>query len=238
MKDMKWIKQGKFAHRGLHDEKLPENSLGAFKNAISHNYDIELDIRMTQDNQIVVVHDSNLKRLCNKNVIIEKTKYSEIKKLTLLETDEKIPLLTDVLDILPRSTNLLIELKSSKKYKVMINKLIDIMGSYSNKYAIHSFDPRILIRFKKVNPLIIRGQISKKYSCIKLVYGPLLTHLAFNIFSRPDFINYNIKNLPKKQLDRLKNKGILILSYTARTEHEYSFVKDRYDNAVFEKIRP
>jgi len=238
MKDMKWIKDGKFAHRGLHDDHFPENSMGAFKNAILNNYDIELDIRMTKDNNIVVIHDSNLKRLCSKNIRVEESNYNEIKNLKLLNKEENIPLLEDVLDNLPKDTNLLIELKSSKKYKRMIDNFLIVMSKYPNKYAIHSFDPRILIRFKKINPEIIRGQISKKYSCIKLIYGPLLTHLAFNIFSKPDFINYNIKNLPKKQLDRLKSKGTLILSYTARTEKEYNFVKEKYDNAVFEKIRP
>ena len=59
------------AHRGVHDNKnTPENSLKAFYKALIEKYPIELDIQLTKDNEIVVFHDKNLKRMTgvDKNV--------------------------------------------------------------------------------------------------------------------------------------------------------------------------
>ena len=55
-----WIVKTPIAHRGLHDDNKPENSLSAFKNAIKHGYAIEIDLQMTKDNKIVVFHDDTL----------------------------------------------------------------------------------------------------------------------------------------------------------------------------------
>ena len=54
-----------YAHRGLHDNisDAPENSLAAFQKAVDAGYGIELDVQMTADGKVVVVHDFNLKRI-------------------------------------------------------------------------------------------------------------------------------------------------------------------------------
>ena len=67
---MKLFKNRFIAHRGLHKNKIiPENSMLAFKAAIEKNYAIEFDINITKDNQIVVFHDDDLNRLCNKKEV-------------------------------------------------------------------------------------------------------------------------------------------------------------------------
>ena len=91
------------AHRGLHDEKIPENSMKAFSKAIKNNYVIELDIHLLKDNNVVVFHDDNLKRMTNKNINIKDMTYEEIKKINLKQTDEKIPLLKDVLKLVDKN---------------------------------------------------------------------------------------------------------------------------------------
>ena len=58
-----WLKENIIAHRGIHDNKVLENSLLSFKLAIDKNYIIELDVRLTKDNKVIVYHDSILKRL-------------------------------------------------------------------------------------------------------------------------------------------------------------------------------
>ena len=54
-----WLACRPIAHRGLHDEKYPENSLPAFIAAAENNYPIELDVQLSADDVIVVFHDSN-----------------------------------------------------------------------------------------------------------------------------------------------------------------------------------
>ena len=75
----------KYAHRGLHDLSLPENSLPAFVAAVEQGFGIELDVRLTRDEVMVVFHDDNLRRMCNKDVRVASVSYAELCEYTLLD---------------------------------------------------------------------------------------------------------------------------------------------------------
>ena len=51
-----------YAHRGLHDDEKPENSLAAYKAALDKGYGIEFDVHLLKDGSLAVMHDSDLKR--------------------------------------------------------------------------------------------------------------------------------------------------------------------------------
>lgn len=239
MKDMNWVISGTFAHRGLHNEGIPENTIEAFQNAFQNNFDIELDIQMTKDDKIVVFHDKNLKRLCDVDFILEDMDYDEIKEYTILNSKQTIPLLEEVLYLIPSKTHLLIEFKPTKRHKKIVHDFLLLMEKFNHTYAIHSFDPRIVIDFKKVRPDIIRGFITENFSFKEYgIKGKISGKLLVLRNMKPDFINYGIKDLPYKKLDRLKKKGMVVLSYTARTQEQLDFVRNRYDNAVFEHFIP
>ena len=238
-KDMEWIRTGYFAHRGLHNGKdIPENTLLAFHTAIEHGYDLECDIQLTKDKKIVVFHDEYMKRLCNVDKRVQNEDYEDIKGYSILGTNETMPLLTDLLESIPKTTKLLIELKPHKNKKEVVSAFLELMENYSNTYAIHSFDPGIVYQFKKQNPTIIRGQIAEKFKGKKGILYRLAGLMIFNPITKPDWINYGIKDLPNKHCDRLKAKGLTILSYTARNEEEFKMVKKHYHNAVFEHFLP
>ena len=59
-----WLFKVPVAHRGLHDDELPENSMPAFAAAIEHGFNIEIDVHLSSDGHLVVFHDDNLKRVC------------------------------------------------------------------------------------------------------------------------------------------------------------------------------
>lgn len=237
MKDTKWLIDSLFAHRGLHNEVYPENTLGAFKHAVSKNYDLECDIQLTKDEKIVVFHDKNLKRLCNVDRVLEECTYLELQEFNIKGTEEKIPLLDEFLRVLPETTKLLIEFKPTSRHKRIVELFLKRMEHVPNMYAIHSFDPRILVDFRKLAPEVIRGFISENFSIKEYgLTGKMCGKLLFNKSTQPDFINYGLKDLPSKLLDKQKRKGRLVLSYTARTQKELDFVRDRYDNAVFENF--
>ena len=143
MKDLQWLKEAYFAHRGLHTSFIPENSLEAFSSAVSKEYDIELDIQITKDNKLIVIHDNNLLRLCNIDINVEETIYDDIKNYKLKASNSTIPLLLDVLNSLPKSTKLLIELKTSKKNKLMVSLLLDMITQYNfRNSSIHSCESK------------------------------------------------------------------------------------------------
>ncbi|AIO18519.1 cytoplasmic glycerophosphodiester phosphodiesterase [Candidatus Izimaplasma bacterium HR1] len=238
MKDLSWIRDGYFAHRGLHNKEIPENTMTAFSNAVSHGFDIELDIRMTKDKEIIVFHDSSLARLCGEEVKVDESNYSDIENIRVLNSDETIPLLKNVLTLLPNKTEYLIELKPSIHYKEFVKLFIELMSNYQIKYAIHSFDPRIVNEFRKQSPNIIRGQIASTFPNRKGLMRKAIKHLLTNIYTKPDFTNYNFKDLPRKKLDKLYKKGHMVISYVVRSKEDLAFVRKHYDNAVFENFIP
>ena len=65
MKDMQWLKETVFCHRGLHNNRdIPENSRAAFLRAAKSGMGSELDVYLTKDGRLIVHHDATLKRMC------------------------------------------------------------------------------------------------------------------------------------------------------------------------------
>jgi glycerophosphoryl diester phosphodiesterase len=238
MKNLEWIKTEYFAHRGLHNKVYPENTFGAFNNAVKHEFDIELDIRLSKDQQIVVFHDNNLQRLCGRDMNVSELNYEQLKTYLILKSNEKIPLLKQVLDTLPKETKYLIELKPVSKPKLFVSYFIELMKDYEITYAIHSFDPRIINEFRKQDDSIIRGQIASTFKEDSIFARLFVKNLHSNKITKPDFTNYRFEDLPSKKLDKLHKKGHVIISYVARNEKNLKFVRSRYDNAVFENFIP
>ncbi len=238
MKNTKWLKEGYFAHRGLHNKICPENTLLAFKHAVEHNFDLELDIQLTKDNLIVVCHDHTLTRLSGVDIKIGNVTYEELQKYKIRDTNETVPLFTDVLDMLPSSTKLLVELKKSNKNKLLVSLFLDTIKKYNFTYAVLSFDPRIVNLFRKNANDLIRGFIRKEKPTNSIILNFFLKVMPVIKVTKPDYIMHKLPDLPNKKVEKLIAKGIPILAYTARSKEELEYVKERYDNAVFEGFIP
>ena len=105
------------AHRGLFNNiNVPENSLLAFKLAVEKGYGIELDTQITKDDKIVVFHDGNLKRMTGVDKMLIDCTYEELQSYRLLDTDERIPLFSDVLKVLTEIKNT-VEMITTEKNK-------------------------------------------------------------------------------------------------------------------------
>ena len=59
---LKQLQKFSYAHRGLHGNGIPENSMAAFRAALEKGYGIELDIHLMADGELAVIHDTSLKR--------------------------------------------------------------------------------------------------------------------------------------------------------------------------------
>ena len=225
------------AHRGLFDrEKIPENSMLAFDKALEKGYSIEVDVNMTQDGYIVVFHDNSLKRMTGiKNDITTMT-LSEIKKLKLLGTENKIPTFEDVLLQVSGKVPILIEVKPNSKYKELMEKLINLLEKYNGKYSIQSFDPRIVYWLKKNTPQISRGQIaSKNIREVKSrILKILLGKMVFNVITKPNFVSYQYLSINEKFYKKQKNKGREVIAWTLKNKEDYEKIRDYCDMVVFE----
>jgi len=240
MKNLNFLKTWPIAHRGYHNVKYPENSLGAFKAAIKYNYAIELDITVLRDGTVICFHDKNFKRMTGLNKNVNEVTFDDIKNLKLNTSKETIPRFIDVLNYIDGKVPLLIEIKGHPGYKKAIHVIASMLNEYQGEYAIFSFNPKIVYWFKKHHPHIIRGQITSFFKEDKrqpklLKY--LMKSLFFNKFTKPDFISYNIDNLPNQYADKAKRAGLTVISYTAKTLNDYLKVKKDYDNVVFEGFK-
>lgn len=138
-------------HRGYHNSKDTENGLKAFENALNVQMAIELDVHLTKDDQLIVVHDSELERVTSKKGIVEDLTLKEIKDNYSLLDGEKLPTLKEVFDLVKERVPIVIELKVyNRNYKPLAKRLKQDLSQVKDKknFMLISFDPRALFPFK------------------------------------------------------------------------------------------
>jgi len=235
-----WLVTKYIAHRGLHTSEIPENSLGAFKNAIDHDYAIELDVHNLEDNTPVVFHDETLNRLTGQDGYIKKVKdVEELKKYNLLNTSEKIPTLQEVLDLVHGQVPILIEIKDYNLNGTFERSIYEVIKNYTGELAIMSFNPITLKWFRLNAPEIIRGQLSCYFKGEKLglIKKSLLKHMSLNKrVSQPQFIAYKYDEVPNRYVNKYKNLPLLV--WAVPSQQEYMKVAKYCDNIIFENFEP
>lgn len=237
---MKFLVNENIAHRGLYNnnEKVPENSIIAFKKAIENNIPIELDVQITNDGKLIIFHDFNLLRMTgiNKNVI--DCSLEQIQKLNLLNTKYKIPTLIDTLKIIDNKVPILIEIKDNSLSKKLERHILKILRQYKGRYAIESFNPFVILWLRIHANEIYRGQLSSHFEDDKMpkLQKYLLKNMFMNFLTSPHFISYNIKNLPDKRVEKLRKKGKYIFGWTIDSKEEYEKSKKYCDSIIFENL--
>ena len=239
MKDLEFLKQNLIAHRGYFDKTIgiPENSLPAFKRAVENNFIIELDVHILKDKNIIAFHDDDLSRMTGINKKVKDLSYEDINQLKLDKTDNKIPLLTEVLDLVDGKVPIIIELKYDAKYGKLEYELVKILSNYKGKFVVKSFNPLSVFWFKKHYPEIIRGQLAEGYrnSNKNFIEKFLLKNMCFNFITKPDFVSYQIEGLPNIVLDKFK-KNHIVLGWTVRTKEQFKNGRKYFDNLICENF--
>ncbi len=228
-----WLLTRPIAHRGLWNDEVPENSLKAYKNAIEHGYPIEIDVHKSSDGVLFVFHDDNLERMTGVQAPIHEKTSSEIKALNLGGTEEKIPTLREVLDTIDGNVPILIEIKNQPD-KSVVDDTVNLLKEYKGEFAIQSFNHLYIIRIKKLAPQFIRGVLGTKYKGkVSALTRFVLRRMPLNFIAKPDFISYNLKNLP------IKNKKKLpLLCWTVTDSEQQTIAEKLADNIIFEKFIP
>jgi len=236
-----WLTELPVAHRGLHDGKLPENSMGAFKAAVEHGYAIELDVHLSRDNRLIVIHDDTTRRLTGKDLRITESTVTDLIKLRLKKTNYQIPLLDDVLATVAGRVPLLIEVKTDSKAEIIGPVMQKTLAEYQGEYAIQSFDPRILGWYRAHEPRTLRGQLAysfKRHPTLPKAQKFLLRNMLLNIHTRPDFIAYEIDSLPNAAVVFWRSLFRLpLLTWTISTKADLQKSRDLGANIIFEHLR-
>lgn len=152
-----------FAHRGLHGPGIPENSLAAFRAALKFGAGIECDVRLSSDDQAMVVHDHKLSRMCAVDRTVEATRAEVLAGHQLLDTDETIPWLSELLALVGGGVPLLIELKTCAGNAQRLAKVVaEDLAAYAGPAGVMSFDPLVGRWYERERPYIQRGLVVKQ----------------------------------------------------------------------------
>jgi glycerophosphoryl diester phosphodiesterase len=150
----------RIGHRGA-KAYAPENTLASFKKAIEIGVDaVELDIRKTKDNQLVVIHDADVKRTTNGEGLVTELTLREIRSLSA--EGEKIPTLEEALDFLDKKVTVFVELKEAGVEEQVLN-VVHEKGLEKN-VIITSFLEAALKKVRELDKDIETGLIYAKHS--------------------------------------------------------------------------
>lgn len=242
---MEALRNSAYAHRGLHGNGIPENSMAAFRAAMEGGYGIELDVHLMRDGRLAVIHDTSLKRTAGADIRIEDLTAAELANYPLDGTKETIPLLSQVLELNARKAPLIIELKSERNnYAALTKAACDLMDSYQGPYCVESFDPRCIAWLAKHRPDIVRGQLAENFvanphSPLPLFLKFVLTHQLENFLIRPDFVAYKFSD--RKTLGNLlvrKLWGAQGVTWTLKSQKDFDTAVAEGWLPIFEGFRP
>lgn len=241
-----WFLTVPIAHRGLYNNEMgiPENSLLAFKEAATLGYGIELDVHLSKDGVVMVYHDESLERLTGqKGNLCEKT-LPELKSLRLLGTDQSLPTLQEVLDLVAGRVPLLIEIKNERNVLSQLEPAVfAILKKYTGPYAVISFAAASIAFFRHQSPNILRGQnIYPPMGTIsgapeKSFWQQFIPFIKDIMGSRPKFIVYDHEIIHPRVIQFLKAFFPLI-SYKVYDEQSYHQARLDAINVIFENIHP
>jgi len=239
-----WLFNRPIAHRGLHNDIYPENSMGAFINAIEHNYNIEIDVHLTKDNVLVIHHDDSLKRICGIDKLIKDCNYDEIKEYSLKNTDYKIPTFKEFLNEVNGKVGILCEIKGTNPFDVSImKKTIEESSLYKGNIALQSFNFGAVAYCRKHCGLPV-GELCTWSAPNKKTYRSLICNfmgkLWVNYFTKPNFIAYDInacdKMYPENKYLLKWGKKLPILMWIIDSEDKLNTAKKYTNNIIFEKM--
>ncbi|MDR0752022.1 MAG: hypothetical protein LBF12_05540 [Christensenellaceae bacterium] len=231
------------AHRGLHGERIPENSMAAFENAVKNGYNIELDVRILKDGNVAISHDLNMKRMTGTKKKVRYLTTNDLKQEKYrLPNGESLPLFSDVLDMVDGKSLIVCELKHPPWMKnCRLEEKVYKMIKGKPWVVIESFVPLSVGWFKENAPEVTRGILS---SVPKVWYLKLVTKLVDRDQALrkivPDFLAFDINCLPNNEVARvLKEFKLELITWTVDTPEKMAKAREvGSKNIIFEHITP
>ncbi len=206
-------------HRGAMGHE-PENTLASIKKAIDLGADgFEIDVFKCLSGEIVLFHDKYLDKLTDGEGLIEKKSLSDLKKLSVLGTENKIPTLEEVLNIINKQVFLNIELKGKNTAKAsleLVEKFINQKKISSQNILFSSFNWNELEKLRELNSNVKIALITENDPILAIETAKKLKAFA---------INPNYKDLSKKNIKIIHNNDFKIYTWTVNNKRDISKMK-------------
>ena len=232
-----------YAHRGLWNDTVPENSLIAFRRAAERGFAIELDVQLSKDGEVMVFHDYTLTRMCGTDEKLADLTAKELGARHLAGTEEHIPTLKEVLAVVGGRVPLLIELKGESGNTALCPILSAVLADYDGQWCVESFNPLLLRWWKKHRPDVVRGLLStdliKEKRAGSKALNFALSALLLTFLCRPAFHAYDYHHPRRLALwVGIHLLGAAPVVYTTRDEATYRQYLSRGIPPIFDGFEP
>jgi len=231
---MQWLLEKGISHRGLYTKDICENSMSAFSESIKQGFAIELDVQMTKDKQLIVFHDENSCRLTNKSFDVVSSTYDDLQELTLLNTQDTIPLLQDVLALVAGKVPLLIEIKTDNFTAELESKVASLLENYQGEVAVCSFNYLSVKWFSLHHPHILRGLNFGDIETFS--FKDFLRFLYYFDRSEPNFVSLDYALLESIIVKYCRFFKIPMLCWTIDSEEKKEKALKYVQNIIFEQM--
>jgi glycerophosphoryl diester phosphodiesterase len=237
-KRVEFLARQPFAHRGLHGDGVIENGRVAFSGAVALGHGIELDVQAARDGEAFVFHDATLERLTGESGNFADRSGSELDRILLKGTNESIPRLPEILALVGGRAPILIEVKApGVLVGVLCLSVRRALEGYRGEVAIMSFNPSVGRWFRHHAPRYVRGLVVTEQE--EKGWSGALRGRAKRHFSlwqaQPDFLAYDIRDLPSAFAAQQRARGLKVLTWTVRTEEQEQVAFAHADEVIYEK---
>lgn len=192
----------------------PENTIKSFLTAIQLGCDrTELDVRLTADNQLVVIHDEDVEKTTSAKGLVKSFSLEQLKKLDCGD-GQTIPILQEVIDVCKNKIDLQIELKEEGT-ALMVNDLL-LKNGITNNTVVSSFDTNFLKEMRECNSeikllLLFRKEPTDLWEIVKNLK---LSHIG----PRSTIVT-------KDMVEQAHDQGVVVYSYHTNTEEAGEQIK-------------
>lgn len=232
-----WLKNAPICNKGLFDNnQIIENTLPAIKKAVDCGYNLIVNIAMTKDKQLVVCDSRKASILLSYRKKISTLTYDKLEQIKLMSTDNKVPLLLDVLKAVDAKVGIIFRLQDTKSFKPILIELAKLLAFYKGNTAVVADNYKMYFYVKKIKKDYPCGVIFKKSSSKFISNAVLLANATIFKLIKPCFIICNVNNLPNKYLDSYLAyyPYSYIISRTILDKQSYQQALEFSDNYIFE----
>ncbi|MRX66535.1 glycerophosphoryl diester phosphodiesterase [Flavobacterium resistens] len=215
----------KIAHRGAKAYE-PENTLQAFQKALDLNSDgIELDVHLSADGHIIVIHDETIDKMTNGKGAVNSFSLKELKCFSTAE-GHQIPTLKEVFDLVNKKCFINIELKSAAALTKVVSLIDEYVSEKNWKYEhfiVSSFDWNALLEVHNLDSKIPIGVLTETDLNLALAFAETIKAKAIHPY-------YHLLN--QENVQEMQQKGFLVLPWTVNIEEDIQKIKSYNVNGI------
>ena len=227
------LKAVPFAHRGLHGRGRVENSRSAFEAAIARGHGIELDVQVSRDGHAIVFHDYELDRLTAERGLVAERSAEEIERIRLSGSRDTIDTLPEMLALIGGRVPLLVEVKSrERRVEPICLAVLRALEGYRGPVGVMSFNPEVGRWFSAHGSRVTRGLVVTEEG--KRWRGVIRRRLAM-WRARPEFLAYDIRDLPSSFAARARRRGLPVFTWTCRDSEQVKIARRFADQIIYEE---